>query len=199
LWHILEPGRYLRLAEVAHIVAAGKRGPRADPEATDEDLTSESNLIILCPNTHTAVDAAPDVYTTTLLTAWKETHTARVNELFGVASYSTRNDARLAVEPMLAENRSIWQRYGPESDAAGHPNSEAYEIWVRLVAEKILPNNSRIRRTIDANVLLLNTEERATALDFNMHDDAFAARHLTGEFNPEAPRFPNDLNHIFQD
>jgi hypothetical protein len=199
LWHLVEPDRYLRLAEIAHIIAAAEEGPRANPSATEDELTSEENLIVLCPTTHSMVDAAPDIYTNELLKNWKDAHIARVDELFGVVSYSTRSDARRALEPLLAENRAIWERYGPESSSASHPVSEAYPVWIRLATEKILPNNSKIARLLDANRHLFTEAERGLDLEFAMHADAFAARHLTEEFNPQAPRFPKSLDAVFRE
>jgi hypothetical protein len=184
---------------VAHVVAAAPVGPRADPAAVHEDLVAEENLIALCPNTHTAVDSAPDVYSAVILRGWKRDHARRVDEMFGVARFETREQARMFVEPLLAQNREPWRLYGPESESASHPLSEAHEVWLRRVAETVLPNNSRIWRALEANAGLLRADEATLPALFALHAEAFAARHLTGEFDPAAPRFPAGMDRVFAD
>jgi len=57
--------------EIAHIVAHGDRGPRCDPSFPDELRDRYDNLILLCANHHTIVDAQDSTYTKEDLRSWK--------------------------------------------------------------------------------------------------------------------------------
>lgn len=189
----------MRIAEIAHIIAASEDGPRADPDASSQSLARAENLIVLCPNTHTVVDAAPEVYTVDRLQGWKSDHAARLDEAFGVCRFDSRTRARSALEVPLDDNFEIWQHYGPESPSAARPDSEAYDIWVARVMDTIIPNNRTIRRLLDSNRHLLTPAERAVAAAFRRHERAFAARHMLGEFDPTGARFPGEMNSILLD
>lgn len=62
------------LGEIAHIVAARERGPRADPSMPADERRREPNLILLCPNHHRLVDGQPNAHTADDLRRWKDEH-----------------------------------------------------------------------------------------------------------------------------
>lgn len=62
------------IGEIAHIVAVGNAGPRADPTLPRTDSNKYENLILLCPNDHTVVDKQESTHTTDDLRAWKRDH-----------------------------------------------------------------------------------------------------------------------------
>ncbi|WP_374198107.1 HNH endonuclease [Micromonospora sp. PLK6-60] len=200
LWHELEDGRAVKLAEVAHIVAAGEGGPRSDVEATEAELTSFQNLILLCPNCHSIVDAAPSLYPVSLLKEWKDSHEARVREILGIQTYGTRAELRRSLDPYLSENRQIWETYGPDSEAANRTLfSDVSAAWRREVVARVLPNNARMLRLLEANQALLNEQERPVVTRLRMHVRSMEDRHLGGIINPAAPRFPIELNNLLRD
>jgi len=55
----------IHVAEMAHIIAASGKGPRADATVTQADKGSYDNLILLCGNCHTTIDKAPADFRTT--------------------------------------------------------------------------------------------------------------------------------------
>lgn len=59
------------VGRVAHIVASGARGPRADPNYPADDLDREPNLIVLCAHHHALIDAQESTYTVEQLRRWK--------------------------------------------------------------------------------------------------------------------------------
>lgn len=67
------------VGEMAHIVAHGKSGPRADLSYAGESNGHE-NLVLLCPTHHSVVDKQPNSYTVETLRAWKAAHELWVRE-----------------------------------------------------------------------------------------------------------------------
>ena len=199
LWHELEDGRAIKLAEVAHIVAAGLTGPRSDTSAADEVLAAFDNLILLCPVCHLIVDRAADVYTVEVLQGWKVAHEARVSDLWGIRAYTDRRELSRDVRMLMEESGAIWQTYGPESTAADEYIVDVADAWRREVVARILPNNARIVRLLNANVHLLREDEVRTVARFKMHADALVARHLGGVVNQAAPRYPADMEQLLVD
>ena len=196
LWVNVDGGVAVRIAEIAHILPASSSGPRADDSATEASLISATNLIVLCPNSHTVVDKAPDVFTAELLREWKVRHQMRLDAVFGVCEYRDRASARFALEAPLEENREIWRHYGPESSAAARPDSEAFGVWKSRVLDTVIPNNHAICRTLETNRALLTADERSTLRAFRRHAASFAARHLAGEFDPTHAVFPSEMDRI---
>lgn len=69
-------GDGLQRAEIAHIKAASKDGPRYDPEMTDDERRDISNLILLCETCNKEIDNIENVdkYPVELLQKWKKEH-----------------------------------------------------------------------------------------------------------------------------
>jgi hypothetical protein len=65
------------LGEVCHIAAASSNGPRYDATQTDEERNGFDNLILLCPNHHTVIDADLESYAVERLQKMKKQHEAR--------------------------------------------------------------------------------------------------------------------------
>ena len=62
------------LAEICHIRARQKGGPRFDPTLSLEEKDGFANLMLLCGTCHTMVDKDPTKWTVPLLTEIKEIH-----------------------------------------------------------------------------------------------------------------------------
>lgn len=62
------------LGEIAHIVAHGNDGPRADPLFPNDEKDKYENWILLCPNHHSLVDGQPNTYTVSDLQSWRFDH-----------------------------------------------------------------------------------------------------------------------------
>jgi len=198
LWYELEDGSAIKLAQVAHIVAASTQGPRADPGATDDSLTSIKNLVLLCPTCHVLVDRAPHQFTVELIDQWKRDHEARVAAVWGVRRFDSPEGLRDELQAILLENRMIWESYGPESEAAATLSPNAASAWRREAVRTIIPNNSRLVRLLDENKRLLNRDDRDTVARFRVHARALEDRHLGGITNSTAPRFPHQMNTLLE-
>lgn len=64
------------VAEIAHIVAASREGPRGDAPLTDEGRNDSGNLIVLCPTHHKIIDSQPFTYSIPVLQQMKAAHLA---------------------------------------------------------------------------------------------------------------------------
>ena len=71
---LVEDGDDQFIAQVCHIEAPEKGGPRYNPSMTDEDRKSTKNLIVLCYRHHVNVDKDTDLYTVKYLQDMKHSH-----------------------------------------------------------------------------------------------------------------------------
>lgn len=194
----LEPGsEKIHIAEMAHIAAASDHGPRADAAMSDAERAEYANLILLCPRCHAIIDKAPAAYPDALVQEWKRAHRERLESAFGGAAYPSRDAARAALMPLLAENLMIIQTYGPSLDYRFNPESEMAGLWHRKVLTKILPNNRRLLAILDRNRAFLTQAEVEILEAFRQHVDDLEARHLgLGPHHP-GTRFPEGMRAIF--
>lgn len=197
LWHELPNGDAVKLAEVAHIVAASDDGPRGREDVGTPDLVSFDNLILLCPTCHTIVDRAPDDYPVEALQAWKAAHEDRLRELLSVRVFESRSEARAELLRLLAQNRAAWEQYGPESESAAA--AEGSGTWLREVQVVILPNNTRLSALLEANVGLLAADEHMVVAAFDTHRRGLEDRHLGVDVGVAAPRFPVEVENLFSE
>lgn len=70
------------IGEIAHIVAHGDKGPRANPSfpAAQRDRYENLILILLCPTDHSRVDIHENTFTVVDLRKWKTDHERWVRE-----------------------------------------------------------------------------------------------------------------------
>jgi hypothetical protein len=184
---------------MAHVFAAADDGPRANAELTEAERGRYDNLILLCPTCHTIIDKAPDEYPDEMILRWKRQHGERIAALFGAIEYPSRIQAREAIEPALAENRLIFDKYGPDNDYRYDPESELATTWQAKMLATILPNNRKIMSVLQVNRRHLNDDEKLTAARFQQHIADLEARHILGEPSAAAERFPPGMAQIFID
>lgn len=60
------------IGEICHIRAQSEGGPRYDPDLTEDEIDTYSNLILLCPTHHTYIDKNPEEYPIEKLERWKQ-------------------------------------------------------------------------------------------------------------------------------
>lgn len=185
------------IGEMAHILAAGDAGPRAEPALDRQERASYDNLILLCPNCHTEVDKSVETFPDSLLRGWKQDHKAVILAAFGIQSVSTRDEALRFVQPLLRANESIHQQYGPESATILNPEAEEAIVWKRKMIHQIIPNSQKILLFADKNANLLRGSERIVLELFRQHVDDLAERHL-GNNRTIASRFPMEMNRLFE-
>jgi hypothetical protein len=186
----------IHIAEIAHIIAAGGKGPRADAMVTQADKRSYDNLILLCANCHTTVDKSPEDFPDNVIRDWKREHVDRIKSLFGAIEYPDRVSARKAIEPALAENRAVFDQYGPNNDYRHDPESELAKVWRRKMQAIILPNSRKILAIVDANRCHLRQPDAKTLEAFRQHIDDLEAKHIGEDSGDVASRFPPGMADI---
>ncbi|WP_447474199.1 DUF6650 family protein [Vibrio harveyi] len=91
-------GKVRTIAEGAHILAAGEKGPRADDKKESSFLRSAENGIWLCSICHKKVDDDPQYYSESTLKDWKSDHVDLLRRLVGkdieAALLELRNEKR---------------------------------------------------------------------------------------------------------
>jgi hypothetical protein len=73
------------IGKIAHIVAHGDKGPRADPSLPIEQRDCYDNWVLLCGRHHDIVDGQPSTYTIAELRGWKVDHENWVRQQLTVA------------------------------------------------------------------------------------------------------------------
>jgi len=165
-------------AQMAHIVGASQNGPRGDSALTSEERAHHSNITVLCPKCHIVIDRMPNDYPLAVLRGWKARHQSKLAQAFGTPEFDYRLAARHFVEPLLAQNRAVFQTYGPREDDF---DEDRANLWQKHARQTIVPNNQRIIRTLRQNWKLLTSDERDTAELFGLHVEEFDARHVLGD------------------
>tara|TARA_R110001583_G_scaffold182122_1_gene339731 strand:- start:728 stop:1423 length:696 start_codon:yes stop_codon:yes gene_type:complete len=191
-------GQRFLIAELAHVFAAQDDGPRANVELSEEERGAFENLIVLCANCHTKVDKAADAFPDSTLRRWKREHEQKLMEIFGVQKFDNRALVRDVVEPLLIENRTVFEMYGPHIEQANNPESGAAEKWKRKVLTIIIPNNRKVLSIVDANRHLLSDYEKITTEKFRQHIDDLEAFHIE-EVRQDSSRFPVEMANIYKD
>jgi len=189
----------LHIAEMAHIFAATDHGPRAMPALLATDRGAYENLVLLCPSCHTITDKAEDVYPDDLIRNWKHEHKARIAAAFGAIYYADRRLVRRVIEPLLSENKAIFDTYGPNQDYRTNPESDMALVWQRKVLSHILPNNYKLLAVLDANRTHLMANEREILERFRQHVDDLEQRHIGGSPASIGTTFPEATSMLLED
>ena len=193
-----ESGKISRIDEMAHVIGHKEYGPRGDDELPLSDRDEFENLILLCPTCHTTIDKNPELFPKETILQWKKNHQESIKNLFDVPKFSSREEACQYLKPLLAENKYIFDTFGPFSKNA-EENQMATEIeWERQAIQIIIPNNRKIEAAITQNVELLKEEEYPLYIQFKIHREGFEFNKLSGDVSAVAPRFPKDFEKIFQ-
>jgi hypothetical protein len=187
------------VAEMAHVIAQSPAGPRGGEDLPQSERDEYDNLVLLCPRCHRLVDLMKlrGTYTVELLRGWKRRLEERRRRAVGAPRFNNRADLNKEIAARLRKNRGIFRTYGPESQFAEDPLSDAPDTWRKLVRQEILPTNREILELLDANTELLTAEELELVEDFRAHVFGFAENHLSGERRADVPRFPSKMNEVF--
>lgn len=194
-----EMGGDKHIAEMAHVIPHGEKGPRHEERPTTEfKADSFENLILLCPTCHTIIDKAPDGYSRSTLLDWKNKHLVSLAHSQGVQTYDDRNQARGAVVAAMAENKAIWKEYAPVDGSSFdyNPESEAAKTWEHRMRGVILPNHFRIEAIVKKNQCHMNGNEQDIFARYQEHVRGLSARHICGVAG-EAIRYPETMDGIF--
>lgn len=101
------------------------------------------------------------------------------------------------IDGALAENRAVFEQFGPHNDYRWDPESETARVWQRKMRAIILPNNRKVLAHLDANRHHLQPHELATLEAFRAHVDDLEAKHIGGAIDV-ASRFPSGMNELLR-
>jgi hypothetical protein len=101
------------IAEMAHIIARSKAGPRGESELGPDERDVYDNALLLCPNCHTEVDEFPQVFPPDLLRKWKGDREREIAEGTETPRYEDRDPLISEIRRLLRANRAVWSTVGP--------------------------------------------------------------------------------------
>ena len=89
-------------AQMAHIVAFRRAGPRGDAPLSSAERNDSSNLMLLCPQCHKLIDDNPDLYTVEALQGFKKDHEDRIQML--TAAKADKQTAALVLKAVIGSS-----------------------------------------------------------------------------------------------
>jgi len=193
-------GGLVHLAEMAHIIPSGEKGPRFEAKSgSGFDSEGIENLILLHPTCHTRIDKRPDLYPPEDIRAWKREHSVRLDKYIGIKAYATRDEASCALNQRMNENLAIWKKYAPGdgSEYTYSPEADAPRLWKQRMRSVIIPNHYHILAILDLNNHLANSDEREVIGVYKEHVRGLTDRHVSGSTDPVI-RYPVDMNGVFK-
>lgn len=167
------------IGEMAHII----------PYCQTED-NSEENLIILCPNCHKKFDKQETIKEEEIR-LWKKIRKEELEKFFN-KEYKNFSELEKDVEPLLLENKCIYENYYLKNKK---------ELWDEFEC-KIIVNNKKLREIFQKNMKLFpdNKEKsysnKECIRSFIMHTIEFEKTRLSKEKIREV-LFPLEINSIF--
>lgn len=167
------------IVEKAHIVA--------HCETSDNSF---ENLVILCPNCHTRFDKNHS-FTLETVKQWKSIRNNEVEKIFSI-KYSSFEELKCAVFPLLSENKAIYENYYL---------NENKKLWEKFETV-ILINNRKLKKILVNNLNLIQTHSKKQYSNadlvqtFIMHIDEFEVSRLCDEKSRQV-LFPEEINSIF--
>jgi hypothetical protein len=186
------------IAEIAHIVAATKDGPRGTSGLDADERAKAANLILLCPTCHVVIDKAPHEFSVEIVAAWKAERIHLIARTVGAPKLSDRKDARRYLQGVLEANRVVFDKYGPEQGEVDYIGEKAGS-WRRKAIETIIPNSYRALAMLDLNRSLLRAEETSLVEEWRQHVDDLAARHVLNIPEVGGLRFPVGILTILEE
>lgn len=194
-----EIGGDKHIAEMAHVIPHGDRGPRYEERPAGEfEADSFENLILLCPTCHTIIDKDPAGFSRSTLLDWKSNHLTTLAHSQGIRLYDERGQVRDAVAAAMAENKAVWKEFAPSDGASFEydPESETAKTWAQRMRGVILPNHFRILAIIKANLHHATDAEHQTFARYQEHVRGLSERHVCGVVGG-AIRYPVEMDGIF--
>ena len=153
---------------------------------------SLTNLILLCRNCHTIIDANRANDTENILRRWKTNRNSELEERFS-QRFSSFERLKEAATPLLERNVRIFDSYGPLTEDP--ENSGRHHLWLRFEGE-VVSNNRRLELILTMNKHLFHRENQTIVDSFIKHAHEFSHTRDDGPV-PRFHLFPEELLSIF--
>jgi hypothetical protein len=131
------PGeRPVTLAQRAHIVGVGRQGPRSREAPLSVDIDAVENLLLLCGDHHTIVDANPRIYSVEVLAKYKADHETRMapRSLWPAPRPLETDTVDLSLLPVAELPDTIWR-----ATSLFRTGEEVREHLPRAKGNQVLP------------------------------------------------------------
>ena len=146
------------IGELAHI----------RPNADNGDVSFD-NLLALCRHCHKIIDDNREQWPSDLLRHWKKNRNSEIRQQF-TKRFTSFEDLKTIVVPILERNGSIFDSYGPTGDPSIDVNR--HRLWLRFEGE-LIANNQRLEQILVANKDLLHRENQKIVQNFLDHAKEF--------------------------
>jgi len=197
LFPFFDNGEITNIDELAHIIGQKSNGPRGNNILQLSKRDEFDNIILLCPTCHTIIDKNPSLFPENIILEWKKNHQQSIVNLFKFNTFENRESIRMHIAPILSENRSIFNKFGPYSVNARQDQMATELMWGRLAIQKILPNNRKLESIIEFNLHLLTPSEFEIFTEFKIHREGFEYNKISGDVNASVLKFPTGFENIF--
>lgn len=160
-----------------------------DPYCKTADNTFE-NLVVLCPNCHTNFDKN-HAFTPEEVLSWKKTRREEVERIFS-KEFSSFEELKIAVVPLLEENKAIYENYYLRDNKS---------LWNKFEI-KVLQNNRKLKLLFSANLSLIQRSQNKSYSNleyiqlFMAHVEEFELTRSDHEKTREI-LFPAEINSMF--
>ena len=198
LFDFFETGEITNIEELAHIIGQKEDGPRGKEDLPLSQRDEFDNIILLCPTCHTIIDKNPKLYPKETVRKWKREHEESIRNLFLAPRFEKREDVRRYIFPIFAENKAVFDQFGPYSENAVKDQMATELEWERLCLQKLIPNNRKIEAAVAQNIDLLTEDELRLFTQFKLHREGFEYNKLSGDVNATVPTFPIGFENIFK-
>ena len=153
---------------------------------------SSHNMLVLCSNCHTQIDADRTEHTIPMLLHWKKKRNSELQEIFAKRC-SSFCDLEELVRPILRRNARIFSNYGPTNTDSNEVVRR--KLWLKFEPELIV-NNQKLLYLFEANLHLFQLENKQTIEAFIAHINEFVVTR-NDDFPDRLVFFPTDINAIF--
>lgn len=146
-----EDGKPRAIAQAAHLIPAGKRGPRCKPGTEEAYIRSAKNGIWLCASCHLLVDQNPQTFPEADLQRWKEQHEALMKSIVGkdleLVVAELRNDRRYheearALLSFFDDRRVLYASMDNENASYAYESTQTIRSKIREIRGRIAPNTA---------------------------------------------------------
>jgi hypothetical protein len=156
------------IGEVCHIKAASRNGPRFDECQTPEERHGFDNLILMCANHHTVIDADDEAYSVERLLRMKSGHEAASSPLpeaaaaAGAAAISINQSGGITAHSVSVQNLHLYGAAGSPIGGAPAEGREANALSLfGPELARILAHQIRALERANVNFICASTAQAA--------------------------------------
>lgn len=191
------------LGEMAHIKGEKNKALRHDDTQTQKQRNDYENLILLCRHHHGQIDTPEniDLFPVEVLHEMKRAHETAVFNIMEPVSLNTRLETAEFILPLLYDNQTAWNKYGPTSDLARlNPHCESsHAVWVSEKLSTLIPNNRIISNALTKARKNFRPSDQKPISLFLQHVNSYENLVLSPTLYTTVTRFPESFMNMIED